>query len=798
MTAIAKTDRSTGARRSLIGHSLDVAHCVHAMLTRGASRKRLGAAVGLDLSDVHVARLAVLAGLHDMGKATHGFQDRINGRDRGTGHVAEAIAVVNAHGTLSDKARLAICADLINAWCDDPQSVLYAIFCHHGEPVPQPRVNAAAAALTQQWVAAPGYDPIAEIDALTKALLNVFPQALGEAVSFPAAGRFEHSLAGLIMTADWMGSDARFHPIAGDDSRPTAAINLLDGTRWSGWHSGSDPKALLGQFQARAAQVAMLKLPLTEHLVVIEAPTGSGKTEAALIWADRLVAASLVDGMYFAVPTRSAATELHDRISKVMGRVHAALLGRVVRAVPGMLDTDRPPGIWDDPTVPTWALGSTRRVMGAPLAVGTIDQAMLTQLRTRHSWLRAWCLMRQLLVIDEVHASDPYMSEIITRLVEEQLRVGSYVLLMSATLGETLRAKLERRPRADISSATARSYPEVATPEKRVPIQISETRTTNIVIEDRESAVRRAREIAGEGKAVLWVRSTVDDAVGDYRAFQSVGIPGMLHHSRFADGDRQYLDRKVLSLIGFGGSRSGTIIVGTQTLEQSLDIDADLLVSDAVPADVLLQRLGRLHRHRTGTLPTAVLLNPGDWNARVTFDGNPLGAPGYGWAWVYSPLSVRETVEWLEVKQAISVPDDVREVVELATHVDHLERRALAFGQSWVKLWKRLYGRAMAASQQALSGLVDRSQGYDQALLDDRVPTRLGDGSVDVEVEGVLISPFTGDRIDALSIRASWLRQVQPGSSALVVGFDPNGRTLLRVGSVCLTYGIEGLHRARG
>ena len=156
-------------------------------------------------------------------------------------------------------------------------------------------------------------------------------------------------------------------------------------------------------------------------------------------------------------------------------------------------------------------------------------------------------------------------------------------------------------------------------------------------------------------------------------------VPLILHHSRFADVDRQFLDRKVLGLIGLAGSRSGTVILGTQTLEQSLDIDADLLVSDAVPADVLLQRLGRLHRHRTGTVPTAAVLDPGDWDARVTFEGKPLGAPGQGWAWVYSPLSVRETIEWVRSKRAISVPHDVREIVELATHVDHLERRALAF-----------------------------------------------------------------------------------------------------------------------
>jgi len=797
MAAIAKSDRQTGSTRSLVGHSLDVAHCVYAMLTRGASRRRLGAAAGLDLSDVHVARLAVLAGLHDMGKSTNGFQERINGMGRGTGHVAEAVAVVNAQGALPDAVRSAICADLINTWCDDPQSVLYAIFCHHGEPVPQLRINAATASLTQQWAATAGYNPVTEVDALTKTLSGVFPQALGNALPFPATKRFEHVLAGLTMTADWMGSDTRFHPIEGDDNRPLAAINLLDGTRWSGWHSGSKTEALLGSYQPRAAQVSMLELPLPEKLVFIEAPTGSGKTEAAVIWADRLVAAGLVDGMYFAVPTRSAATELHDRISKVTGRVHPSLLGRVVRAVPGMLDVDRPSGIWDEPTTPTWALGSTRRVMSAPIAVGTIDQAMLSQLRTRHSWLRAWCLARQLLVIDEVHASDPYMSEITTRLVKEHLLLGGYALLMSATLGETLRAKLEQRSRVDMSSAIARPYPQVSTPNKQIPVEISGIRTTNIVIEDVSDARRRAQEAVEFGEAVLWIRSTVADALDDYHAFESAGTLAMLHHSRFADVDRQYLDRQVLRLIGLRGQRSGIVIVGTQTLEQSLDIDADLLVSDAVPADVLLQRLGRLHRHRTGTVPTAIVLEPGDWEARVTSQGSPLGGPGHGWAWVYNPLSVRETVEWLRVKRAISVPNDVREFVELATHADHLEHRALALGPRWVELWQRLYGHAMAAGQQALAGLVDRSQGYDQALVNERVPTRLGDGSVDIEVEGQLISPYTGDLIDALSIRANWLRLAEPGSPAVVVGVDTAGRTLINVGKARFTYGIEGLHRAQ-
>jgi CRISPR-associated endonuclease/helicase Cas3 len=185
MAAIAKSDHQSGVTRSLIGHSLDVAHSAYAMLTRGTSRRRLGAAAGLDLTDVHVSRLAVLVGLHDVGKTTNGFQDRINGRGRGTGHVAEAVAVVNAHGALPDAVRSAICADLINVWCDEPGSILYAIFCHHGEPVPQLRIDTATASLTQQWASISAYDPIAEVDALTRKLLDVFPQSLENAVPFP-------------------------------------------------------------------------------------------------------------------------------------------------------------------------------------------------------------------------------------------------------------------------------------------------------------------------------------------------------------------------------------------------------------------------------------------------------------------------------------------------------------------------------------------------------------------------------------------------------------------------------------
>ena len=145
----------------------------------------------------------------------------------------------------------------------------------------------------------------------------------------------------------------------------------------------------------------------------------------------------------------------------------------------------------------------------------------------------------------------------------------------------------------------------------------------------------------------------------------------------------------------------------------------------------------------------------------------------------------------------VSVPDDVREMVELATHTDHLEARARVYGERWIALWHRLYGKAIAETQQAMAGLVDRTRDYSAALINERVPTRLGDGSVDVEVDGQLISPFTGERIKVLSIRGNWLRNAEPGSMAHVVAIEAAGQTTLDVDGVRFHYDVEGLHRVR-
>jgi CRISPR-associated endonuclease/helicase Cas3 len=294
-----------------------------------------------------------------------------------------------------------------------------------------------------------------------------------------------------------------------------------------------------------------------------------------------------------------------------------------------------------------------------------------------------------------------------------------------------------------------------------------------------------ALRAAQNGEAVLWIRSTVTNAIDDWEQFRRQGVPVILHHSRYADEDRAWLDAQVLGVIGLHGQRRGVVIVGTQTLEQSLDIDADLLVSDACPADVLLQRLGRLYRHRAGT-PLAVLIHPEPWE---TYVGASRFQALQRWHFVYSPLMVRTTVEWVAARGLVRVPEDVRELVEKATHPEHLAARAQVYGPQWMAIEASMGAAAMQARQQALAGLIDRSAHYRNNLVSDRVPTRLGDGTVEVSVRG-LASPFTNRPIASVPIREMWISNVPQGTEGVVR--QPG---VIDVGGVLFSYDQRGLGR---
>ena len=273
------------------------------------------------------------------------------------------------------------------------------------------------------------------------------------------------------MLADWLGSDSSegFFPFAdgggpdrmtmarqrarhaveviGLSSAPAALRQRVAGLGFAATFDVAQPRPV----QAAAAVPGAA-------CVVLEAETGSGKTEAALWRFKHLFEQGLVDGLYFALPTRVAATAMFARVKAFRDRVFGGSPPPVVIAVPGQALVDeaegRPlPGFsfeWDDAPggadKARWAAEYPKRFLAAPIAVGTVDQALLGAVRVRHAHMRGAALLRHLLVVDEVHASDRYMESLLVTLLRNHTGAGGHALLLSATLGAAARARLLGTP----------------------------------------------------------------------------------------------------------------------------------------------------------------------------------------------------------------------------------------------------------------------------------------------------------------------------------------------------------------
>ena len=584
------------------------------------------------------------------------------------------------------------------------------------------------------------------------------------------------------MLADWIGSDERGFPFREPDDPPREAcarawaadalarIGLAVEPGRVAVQDAAVGDAAANGFPLNTVQRAVADLPLDPppQLVVLEAETGSGKTEAALLHFKRLFEAGLVDGLYFALPTRSSASQIQNRVVAWTKRLFpTADRPRAVLALPGYVQADDRRGnvlprfevLWeDDPDEVErqrrWAAEHPKRYMAGQIVVGTIDQALLGGLQVPYAHLRSSALLRHLLVVDEVHASDAYMTAVLRALLDAHLSAGGFVLLMSATLGtvarETLQGLASDR-RTALADALPLPYPAL-TCTRDVPVAIAAAGSVKrVTIECRphldqpQEVVSEAVRAADAGAKVLVVRNTVADAVALFEALRDrfaragrldllltvEGVP-TLHHGRFALEDRLLLDQAVEVGLGRGAARPrGLVVVGTQTLEQSLDIDADLLVTDLCPMDVLLQRIGRLHRHPGSRRPNGfvdprcIVLVPAERDLTPFIDGK-----AHGLGSVYADLRiVQATRDLLEDHATIEIPTMSRALVEQATHPEALERIVRDGGSAWQRHAATVLGEDYSSRGIAALHVIDRSRPFGSftfASIDQRVTTRLG------------------------------------------------------------------------
>lgn len=542
-------------------------------------------------------------------------------------------------------------------------------------------------------------------------------------------------VAGLVTLADWLGSDEQFfppdrtldaHELCQRAALAVDAVGLglppvTPGLSFADIFAGRRPYPL--QEMAAAAITG-------PGIHIIEAPMGMGKTEAALWAAYQLLAQGRAEGIFFALPTQATSNRMFLRLANFAQRIcPGAAPVQLIHGHSWLEENLRAlvcPAAPDAGPDPCW-FTSARRALFAPFGVGTVDQALLAVLPVRYFALRRFALAGKVVIVDEVHTYDMYTGTLVRYLCHELERLGCTVIILSATLTEAARCSLLSLPlEEELAQAP---YPRLSgavggrpLPE-RCPPSLPD-RTVHIEHPDREAALTRALTLAGEGAQVLWVCDTVARAQEDFTTLcQQAAMlscpPDMgLLHSRFPFFRREMLERYWMDRLGPAGRREqGAILVSTQIVEQSVDLDADVLFSELAPTDMLLQRLGRLWRHprkgRPVPFPLFVLLRE---SARCEdfrhMDAAAICARLREKALVYRPYVLLRTLEIWESLEKLTLPADIRSLMA-ATYVEK------DVPPGWEQLYAEQYGRELADRR-----LAEMHTNVWQAALDDTADLR--------------------------------------------------------------------------
>jgi CRISPR-associated endonuclease/helicase Cas3 len=703
----AKTSKDdSGQWHPLILHMLDVAACVEAILDREpeSTRRMMGAM--LDIS-WEAARpwLLLVSACHDLGKACPGFQCKwpeapATGMDPGRSPDSS----IN-HGFVSQIALTEILQE--KGWPYELASLVAdSVGCHHGERV-KPTILAD---LEGNRRALGNPDWLSARRALFEALCGVFRPA-NTPTKDALTGPDFMLLSGLTSFADWIGSNEDWFSFGETEDcldlsewfnkrRKTADL-ALDTIGWSNRIPlSSELRSFEDTFgfaprplqHAVANALADVRRPA---ILLIEAPMGEGKTEAAFFAHLELQRCFGHRGLYVALPTKATGNAMFKRALKFLQHqgvdrrldiqlLHGATL------LNDVFQNLRLSGIHDPTSGGEVRAGEwfthKKRALLSEYGVGTVDQALLPILPVRHNFVRLWGLANRVVIFDEVHAYDAYTGTLLVHLLRWLLALGSSVVLLSATLPPSIRHKLADVVGASIPESE-KDYPRLsifspeadvvqthfeADPARRVTVRLQRI---SAELDDTFAALEKYLSDGGMGLALL---NTVQRAQDLYRLFPTGepleregervgkrladGTEVFLFHARFPADRRQKREDHALETFGEGGTRSGRrILIATQVAEQSLDLDFDLIVTDLAPIDLVLQRAGRLWRHSRGARPTS---EPVFVIAGLAGDEPPPFGKPLWWGAVYREDTLLRTWVLLHTdRQNLTLPDEIDTLV---------------------------------------------------------------------------------------------------------------------------------------
>ena len=560
---------------------------------------------------------------------------------------------------------------------------------------------------------------------------------------------------GLTILADWLSSGMDLEP--GQEPTPEICAEAVGKAGFKPFKVQQDltfSELFRGDnqpgFEPNDVQKTMLENIQPGGIYVLETEMGSGKTEAAPALAYELLKSHKYAGVYFALPTQLTSNKIYDRFKPFLENILAPENGELKPLLlhskawlEKEIQNDEENGFQrKEYKADSW-FSDRKRALLAPFAVGTIDQLLMAVINVRHSALRSLGAAGKVIILDEVHSYDAYTGSLIRTLVEYLRKWNCTVIILSATLTHELRNKLlgveNTQQERGYPLLSIRGEKEVFYHEfdqkKSKKVKISHTSSIDQAY---DTALKRAEQ----GECVLWIENTVSDAQKAFRHFtcffdpQNVG----LIHSRFQEKTRRKNEDEWVDKFGKNASQAdragGKILVGTQVLEQSVDIDADFLVTRLCPTDMLLQRIGRLWRHESlnpfrpkSAQPEVLILNENPFQ-NVEKENAPTNTPP-----VYAPYVLMRSQEVFENRDEIVIPRDMRELIE-STYSEREERET-----GWyAKLKQELEKKRRELKALALSSMGT----IDEASPDTEASTRYIEHET---VEVLLIKEFCENEI---------------------------------------------------
>lgn len=695
----------------------------HHCLNVGSVAEHFLASLTPNLRSLLPRETATLAALHDIGKITLGFQAKCPAwvADQNFDELTlRQIAQAAASGRpSSDHAYVGQFFLQESLRLTKAQGWAVAVGAHHGKPK-----GKSIKALEAEPLAA---EMQTHRETVAARLIEIFGPLPTRGPAKFSDGRDDPTLwllAGLVTVADWIGSnEAFFSPAKGlsSDAARLAATRALAQIGWPGGKLKAASFLDTFGFTANAVQQAVLTSAREPSLVIVEAPMGCGKTEAALAVAQQLIAAGHHHGIYFALPTQVTSNRIHERVASFLESaladsahlrlahgnswLHDAsdLLIRPSFTGARADDTEDPYGTATEAR--SW-FSSAKQALLAPYGVGTIDQALQGMVAVKHFFVRRFALAGKVVILDEVHSYDVYTGSLVTALVRELLALGCTVIVLSATLTGARRRELLAAAGSH-EAGTPEAYPLITTTRPgELATQVAPDLAGAKAIQVRTAAISEDDTIAEllaraeAGQHVLWIRNTVVEAQHSFRLIRgdtpvatspADQIKVGLLHSRFPQRRRAELENDWLTHLGKHrrATGPGSILVATQVVEQSVDIDLDFIVSDLAPSDMLLQRVGRLWRHprdqRNATQPEFWIRLPELPSTETTTDARALQKALGRSAKVYAPWVLLRTAAVFADRTTISLPADIRPLLE-ATYAEPRDDEPAAWNELHAKL----------------------------------------------------------------------------------------------------------------